>query len=380
MFLISSKAKAAKNPAIPGSAHPGAAPAGPGEAADEFWKSALLEGRIADPVRFSQFMLGKVSRTFALNIQVLPAGLRRQVLLAYLFCRMADTLEDDADLPADEKMDLLESFRALFPPGPEAEHRLEDFTRRLPPQWGSSGRWDHLLVFHCRWIYPQLREFSGPVIRVISDCVREMGGGMSSFTARFRGGSTLIRTLQDLDEYCYYVAGTVGLMLCELFALHSPLIGKQRAQALKDLSVSFGLGLQLTNILKDIGEDGERNVSFIPPALVESGMVTPGGFLQLIRKAKSHLEDALEYSCLLPRLEPRLRLFCLWPLFMAAETLVLLARGGPARTGIKISRAQVRKIVSRTSLACWTNSGIRLLFRKPMNELESLLSPAGAAP
>src|SRR5256885_11251326 len=91
------------------------------------WKRSMASGRIDDPQAFAAFLLEKTSRTFALNIQVLPAGLRRQVLLAYLFCRMADTLEDDADLTEGAKARLLDAFRGLFPPGPPSEGRIPAF-------------------------------------------------------------------------------------------------------------------------------------------------------------------------------------------------------------------------------------------------------------
>ena len=365
---------------------------------EHLWRTALKDGRITDTAGYAEFMLGKVSRTFALNIQVLPLRLRHQVLLAYLFCRMADTLEDDGELDYEGKIRLLESFRALFRSGSDAGRRLEDFRSGLPAHWAESEKWDRLLVYHCQWIFPQLQAFPRTAVALISACLDEMCSGMIRFTTKqslVRDGRPLIESMQDLDDYCYYMAGTVGNLLCDLFALHSRLIGNKRAQALKALSVSFGLGLQLTNILKDIREDSRRNVLFIPQSLLERESLTAGAFLApegregslrvldtLIRKAKAHLEDALAYSCLLPRLEPRLRLFCLWPLFMAAETLVLLAQNRPdfqGGTKAKITRDQVKRIVGATSAACWSNLWVRGLFRKSMSRLDTLLAmPVGA--
>lgn len=377
---------------------------------EDAWKKAMAQDRIEDPKAFAAFMLGKTSRTFALNIQVLPIGLRRQILLAYLFCRMADTLEDDNELPESGKIALLQMFRGLFPPGPDRQARLDAFRATVPAAWGASDRWDRLLVFHCHRILPQLADFPPAVVAAISACVDEMCLGMIDFTrkqAETRHGRMLIETVGDLDRYCYYVAGTVGNMLCELFTLHSPLIGKRRAAELRALSVSFGLGLQLTNILKDVQEDRSRNVSFIPLSLLQEEHLTESSFLspdapadaaarlmaRLIGKAKSHLEDAMAYSCLLPRMEPRLRLFCLWPLFMAAETLVLLAddlkaenpkADGPdgprAEAKLKISRAQVKDIVGRTSVACWSNLWLRSMFRRTLARLDASLSRANAFP
>lgn len=364
---------------------------------DSAWKKAMAENRVEDPAGFAAFMLGKTSRTFALNIQILPAGLRRQVLLAYLFCRMADTLEDDGRLDPESKIHLLNTFRSLFPLGTGWEGRLASFRADLPVEWENSERWDHLLVYHCHWIFPQLLGFTPAVIEAISRCVDEMTSGMADFTgkqSRTRSG-VLVESIEDLDRYCYYVAGTVGNLLCDLFTLHSPLIGKKRSKALRTLSVSFGLGLQLTNILKDIREDGQRNVSYIPRSLLEAEHLSAPAFLspeagpgsirimaRLIAKTKSHLEDALEYSCLLPRFEPRLRLFCLWPLLMAAENLVLMGEnldGSRSESIIKISRKQVKDIIARTSLVCWSNTLVRALFRGTMVRLDAALAKVATA-
>jgi farnesyl-diphosphate farnesyltransferase len=355
------------------------------------WKRSMAAGKIEDPRAFAAFLLGKTSRTFALNIQVLPTGLRRQVLLAYLFCRMADTLEDDAQLPEAAKVRLLGSFRGLFPPGPTSEGRIAAFRALLPPEWEASERWDRLLVWHCHWILPQLAEFPAGAVDAISRCVDEMSAGMIDFTrrqARTREGQVLIRSMEDLDRYCYYVAGTVGNLLCDLFTLHSPLIGPKRSRALRALSVSFGLGLQLTNILKDVQEDRRRNVSYIPSDLLsqegtdaaafgEGGPASARVMAVLLAKAQGHLRDALEYTCLLPRMEPRLRLFCLWPLFMAAENLVVIAEhpgGAPTEGKLKITRGQVKDIVGRTSLACWSNLWLGRMFRATMSRLDSRLA------
>jgi farnesyl-diphosphate farnesyltransferase len=365
------------------------------------WKRSMAAGQIDDPQAFAAFLLEKTSRTFALNIQVLPAGLRRQVLLAYLFCRMADTLEDDADLAEGAKVRLLEAFRGLFPPGPTSEGRIAAFRSLLPPEWIASDRWDRLLVWHCHWILPQLQSFPAGAVEAISRCVDEMCVGMIDFTRRQAGvhdarsreasgreGQVLIGSVEELDRYCYYVAGTVGNLLCDLFTLHSPLIGGKRSRALRSLSVSFGLGLQLTNILKDVQEDRRRNVSYIPSDLLAEEGLDAAAFgaggpasarvmARLLAKAQGHLRDALDYTCLLPRLEPRLRLFCLWPLFMAAENLVVMAEhpgGAPTEGKLKISRGQVKDIVGRTSLACWSNLWLRRMFRQAMSRLDSRLA------
>jgi farnesyl-diphosphate farnesyltransferase len=368
------------------------------------WRETLKRGAVVgkkNTLAFAEFSLDKVSRTFALNIRVLPDQLRLEVMVAYLFCRMADTIEDAPDLPEAEKVSLLKGFSNLFEekdPGLEPwSGRVQAFVACLPSAWTASESWEHILLRQAEPIFSLYFEFGTPVRASVAKCVQEMCSGMGEFTlrqAKTRDGKPLIASLEDLDSYCYYVAGTVGLLLCDLFSHHSGLIHSVKAKALKALAVSFGLGLQLTNILKDLHEDRERQVSFLPQTLLDEARLSPEGFLnpnqqqaagqvwkRLLRKAKAHLEDAMEYSCLLPKLEPRMRLFCLWPLFMAAETLVMLAETREALqegSHLKISRDSVKRIIRDTSMRCWSNRLLRASFRRPMNRLETLLSAPNA--
>src|SRR5438552_2755950 len=79
-----------------------------------------------------------------------------------------------------------------------------------------------------------------------------------------RGGRRKgLNDVDEMHEYCYFVAGVVGEMLTELFCAHSPKIDARRAE-LERLAVSFGQGLQMTNILKDIWDDLERGFCWLP--------------------------------------------------------------------------------------------------------------------
>jgi farnesyl-diphosphate farnesyltransferase len=330
------------------------------------------------PWSYSEFMLAKVSRTFALNIQVLPQSPKRAILLAYLFCRMADTIEDDAELSTSVKQILLESFRKIFSDKSHWREHLEFFLTRLPDSWNDSPIWDNVLTAYPEW--PLELFFDLPDSQQLPIChwVAEMCSGMSDYAVRRRpDGKLQLETLQDLDRYCYYVAGTVGYMLCEIFLVHSSLIGAERYKKMHALANSFGLGLQITNILKDIADDSERDTIFIPLELLQKNGIPEGhladpiyrvGALkvveELVNKATAHLNDALEYTLLIPRLEPRLRLFCLWPLFMALATLQKIKQNDDVFTlnKVKISRDEVKAIIKKTTWQCWSDGLIRKYF------------------
>ncbi len=357
---------------------------------DSEWKKSIHLEEAFPHDLYAHFMLKKVSRTFALNIQVLPTKLKHQVLLSYLFCRMADTLEDDIRLIPEIKIALLGEFQQLFPITPHWRQSILDIKEKLPSSWKNSDTWDHLLTYHMLPIFELYSQLPSKEQNHIAKWVKEMCVGMAEFTAhqaKDHKKFPLIQNMQELDKYCYYVAGTVGNLLCDLFSQYSKWITKKDKIKLDQLAVSFGLGLQLTNILKDVTDDLDRNVLFIPDDLLKQYHVDINTLLLpenqehlqgiirvLVKKAQSHLMDALEYTCLLPRLEPKLRLFCLWPLFMALDTLILIAKSSSYQTSKpKITRAQVNEIIKKTSWACWSNHLIRKLFNVRITKLNAIL-------
>ncbi|WP_018606777.1 phytoene/squalene synthase family protein [Uliginosibacterium gangwonense] len=337
------------------------------------------------PWAYAKEMLQRVSRTFALNIRVLPGvRLGRPILLAYLFCRMADTVEDSPHLPAQEKVRLLELFARIFSHTQFSWHdAAAAFVTALPSSWLQSEDDEEFLCAHCAWVIDLYFALPKKVQMPIEQCVREMCDGMGRFALRQESQAGQWLTIEDeadLDQYCYFVAGVVGNMLCDLFYAQSPFINNARHQRMRQLAVSFGLGLQLVNIIKDAMEDSVRNVCFIPMEwLREEGFMHPAELFsaqadegarqrvmhKIISKAWRHLQDALDYTVLIPALEPRLRLFCQWPMLMAAETLTGAGNGTvlfKPDQKLKISRADVKRIIRQSSMWCWTNSWIKRRF------------------
>src|SRR5882672_4967475 len=61
-----------------------------------------------------QHILKNVSRSFYLSLRVLPSSVRKQVSLAYLFCRAADTIADTPIFPRSQRLQILQTFRKQF--------------------------------------------------------------------------------------------------------------------------------------------------------------------------------------------------------------------------------------------------------------------------
>jgi farnesyl-diphosphate farnesyltransferase len=327
-------------------------------------------------------LLPKVSRTFALNIRILPGELRPSVTVAYLLFRLADTVEDCPGLDPDSKGELFEALvERLETRGPlllprSSESRLLAAVRPAEAELVRRGE----TVFRVFSSLPfQARE-------IIASHVVETAQGMDRIVReRTEDGLFQLRSWQDLDDYCYYVAGTIGIMLTRLFAVHSRYIGSSATKRLTTLGTSFGRGLQLTNILKGIAVDREEGRVYLPrEALAERGL-SPRTILdeehreellavvdEVVSRALQDLEDALRYTILLPRREPRLRLFCLWPLFTAIRTLGLVSEGsgiGQPWVQPKIGRNVLYREMAVSAAQVFSNGGLRRRFDRFRSEL-----------
>ena len=321
--------------------------------------------------QYQDDVLRRVSRTFALTIPELPDGLRLVVGNAYLLCRIADTIEDEPALSAEEKRHFSQWFIAVV----DGRRDADGLASGLAPLLSDATiPAEHELVRNLPRVVRITHAFTPGQRSVLSRCVAVMATGMAEYQAKNDGSG--LRDLRELDAYCYYVAGVVGEMLTELFCAYSPEIDEGRAE-LMALAVSFGQGLQLTNILKDAWEDRGRGACWLPRDVFETvdrevgrdvlaleGRSFNVGLRQLVGVARGHLENALAYTLLVPRRERGIRLFCLWAIGMALLTLRNIDRRPGYRSGqeVKISRRTVGLIVWATRLTSWSNLALRLLF------------------
>jgi farnesyl-diphosphate farnesyltransferase len=339
---------------------------------------------------FQSDMLQGVSRTFALTIPQLPATLYRVVSNAYLLCRIVDTIEDEPLLDGARKNYFCQQFLRALDGGKNAALFGRQLCSSLSKQTSPA---EHELIHNAPRVIQIARSFSAAQREALQRCVRTMAKGMTQF--QLRNEKHGLQTLEDLDRYCYYVAGVVGQMLTSLFCLHSPEIAK-RHDALMGLAISFGQGLQMTNILKDVWEDYRNGACWLPREIfAEEGLdlrdLTKAGkreefqrgVQRLIGIAHGHLRNALTYTLLIPRQEVGIRNFCLWAIGFALLTLRKINKNLDYTDGsqVKISRLSVKGTVLMSRLAVQNDGLLRLLFylaafRLPLTPTSTRWSPA----
>ncbi|MEX2182453.1 MAG: phytoene/squalene synthase family protein [Gemmatimonadaceae bacterium] len=336
--------------------------------------SADSATRIREAERFGHEILPDVSRTFAISIRFLPGTLGRAVRTAYLLCRIADTIEDDGATPPTRRAELLDEFLRTL-----ADRDAAD---RFPALAASlHGDAAHLaLVARTDLVLVTFRTLPPRTRERVAHWVREMGRGMAKFVRTYPAGIR-IQTLAEYKEYCYYVAGTVGCLLTELWHEHASAIGTREFDRLWVKCQAFGEALQTVNILKDIAWDAQHeNAIYIPasdlaaegsghdtllsPAHVEHNRKAVAHFIEL---AQTDLDDALEYLLMIPRRALAVRAFCVLPLLFAFATLrdlsgsrAMLTVGGT----VKISRHEVKALMVAGLLALVSNTALRRLVRR----------------
>lgn len=320
---------------------------------------------------FQERMLVGVSRTFALTIPQLPGDLRRAVGNAYLLCRIADTIEDDASLSAQQKTHHLQTLIDILDIGSGAEAFARELHLRLDPSTPAAER---ELIRECVRVLRINSSLDPRQQAAIARCVAIMGRGMD----RFERDRSLhgLATLGDHERYCYVVAGVVGEMLTALFCAHSDRIDARR-EALMSRAIRFGQGLQMTNILKDVWDDSERDTCWLPRDVfcrhgfdlsrLQSRHPDPAfdrGMNEMVGIAHACLRDALAYTLLIPRSESGIRRFLLWAIGLAVLTLRKIHRhpGFTSGAQVKVSRRTVKAVVTSTSVLSASNLALTAIF------------------
>jgi phytoene synthase len=165
---------------------------------------------------------------FYYSFLVLTPAKRRAIVAVWDFCRAVDDVVDE--VPADTEVERAQAFEAL------AGWRREldaCFTGTPATPQG-------------RALQPFCRNFKLPR-RPFEDLMDGV-----SLDVGFRR----FRTFNELYQYCYKVASTVGLICVEIFGC--------REAASRDYAVDLGVALQLTNILRDVPTDLARNRLYVP--------------------------------------------------------------------------------------------------------------------
>lgn len=320
---------------------------------------------------YQNYVLPLVSRTFALTIPQLPTELARVVGNAYLLCRIADTIEDEPSLDVERKKEFERALIDVVAARGSAESLAAQI---LPCLSSATLPAEHDLVRQLPLVIAVTHSFGEAQRHAIGRCIAVMGRGMHRF--QLQAGPQGLSDQKELDNYCYFVAGVVGEMLTELFCAHSPKIAAN-AECLQQHAVSFGQGLQMTNILKDQWDDRARGVCWLPREVflshgVDAESLAAGRWSEGYAKAMhemvgvthAHLRNALSYTLAIPAEETGIRRFCSWAVGLALLTLrnIHWTPGFTDGSQVKVSRRALATTIMLTNMAVGSDTALIRLF------------------
>lgn len=319
-----------------------------------------LERATQEDVDWAFDAVEDVSRTFALTIDKLDPPISTWICSGYLLCRIADTIEDASHIPPTEQVDLLRMYDDVL----DEDLRVSavDFvsvvTEYIPEDL--SADWD--VVVETERVLRVFREFDESVQGAMRPVVREMVSGMAEFIDRYaEEGGLRVQNIEELEDYCWYVAGTVGEMITNLLHIGFGV----DPEPLRENEQSFALLLQLVNIAKDVPDDyqTENNVYLPAEWLAEVG-VEPDGVMdtentsavatvvsRVTSRARGYTDGAYQYLMDIPEEETNMMEAFSIPYLLALGTLRELEanteQAVETRDGVKVSRDEVFAVLTR---------------------------------
>lgn len=192
----------------------------------------LQDNGLKDAYSHCRGITKKYAKTFYMATRFLPNEKQRGIFAIYGLCRYLDDLVDEAeDLIHDKKITI-----------DEVDEKLDQFKQSLIDVY------DGKLVDD-----PILTAFSNTLRRydISIELPFELMDGVKTDLVKNR-----FQNFDEVYDYSYKVASVVGLMTSEVFGYTDP-------KAL-DYAIDLGIAMQLTNILRDVGEDLRRNRIYLP--------------------------------------------------------------------------------------------------------------------
>ncbi len=315
-------------------------------------------------------LLDLLSRSFSPGIQSLHKcrgvgefDKRVIVACAYNILRYVDTIEDSS-LWVEDKVRLHDSVALVIDKIARRgkEENIDDLifsmgiiTYRLKEAVRNEQERIFVEHFGRGVVLRKLHSFDAGVKDDINYCTLRMTEGMKDFLHRGE-----IETTQQLRDYCFSVAGSIGEFLTSLVNSKDSAILQDR-ELDAGLAQRFGELLQLTNIAKNVREDADARRVFFPVVYRPSKMThldliygigddvvdaRKQSLDSVLTLAKDNLEDSVKYVTSIPAGLSGYKAFCIIPFVTAIKTIETMENAGAERvfvgdeTAIKIRHGE----------------------------------------
>lgn len=298
-------------------------------------------------------LLNLVSRSFALAIPMLDKNKKDAIELQYLLARILDTIEDSNIAPKDKEA-LMEAY--LFVIKCQDKARLNDIKQILLANTIEEN--DKVLIENIEFVINSFFDLPDKIKNTSFFYLKEMSYGMIYYQ------ENKIVNFDDLNDYCYYVAGTVGMYLTDI----TNIVDEQTLD--KECGKSFARFLQKVNIIKDARKDFREGRVFLPLELFENSNPEPyfhnleyearsmEVLSTVIKDVLSEGANAVKYITDIDnKISKGYRNFCVLSLVMAFETIKIMKNNQKVFFGdnVKITKATTLSILTKIKRGYYTN-------------------------
>jgi farnesyl-diphosphate farnesyltransferase len=289
----------------------------------EFWQ--LLEG---------------VSRSFYLSVRFLPRKIGPGIALGYLAARASDTIADANSLDAKRRLEILRQLRdQLFNLDPELKANLQVCAECQPVSR------ERQLLEQIELVFAGIRALPVEQQNLLREVLERIIRGQALDIERFEVASSLcaLRSREELEEYIYLVAGSVGEFWTKLCLQQLSGYSRISRSEIVSLGIEYGKGLQLVNVLRDFPDDLQSGRSYLPVTdlgdLRKDLKAAQPLFTEWRTVAAAYLESGARYvQSIRP---PRVKFACALPVLIGRETLKKLGAVPYAGKKVKVSRGSV---------------------------------------
>jgi len=309
-------------------------------------------------------ILEGTSRSFYLSLKELPNSIRPQVSLLYMLARTSDTIADSEQGDASDLLLALESYND-FSQGKTSN--LMDISSLAESQRNKS---EASLLRNVEKITSKIADFSESDQKAIRLCLGTIIGGQILDLQRFSSDEGTILSLEsdeELDDYAYRVAGSVGEFWTRMSLDHIFKLKEENSEVeLFEKGIRFGKALQMINILRDIPADLSLGRCYIPRGKMERYGITPTDLLEpssmdsfrplydeYLDLTDEYLTSAVQYIEMLPHWKFRLRAACMFPVIIGKRTVSKLREGNvlDPSNRIKIGRSEIKDVIKKVVLS-----------------------------
>lgn len=291
--------------------------------------------------------------------------MREPISLAYLLARTSDTIADTAEVPSPIRRRLLIDFQTLVENGAGGAALRRRLVGEFQPYQTKPA--ERVLLDRVEDCLAWLRSLPEEDRREIRWVLGEILRGQTLDLERFPGS---LSSAHELDEYAYLVAGSVGAFWTRIGFAHVSRYASEPEPRMRELGISYGKGLQLVNILRDLPKDLADGRCYLPADECGQAPQLEAVARYWETRCHEHFQNGLRYCQALRGF--RLRFATSLPVFLGLKTLAMLrlSTWDQRLVGLKVGRAEVKRILRR---AAWAS----LCGSKAMARLaQSLQTPA----